>query len=342
MLHFDFPVRGISVSKDDAVRITDTIAFIRTAAVPPMHNAKRAIVADILRDRNAAGLIPSTASPTMSQGSNYAVLGRDAVVETRQYRRAIILIRMALENADRSVAGPETANIPEANLPAALGLHLDALTTTLADLNVKLAQLQANPLAFLAANAFNMVGAAMSGVMPYGFFCDPLDNKYQFAPIASVGNLPCVEIDVFQLHVQPYASLARTNRANPPGGESLDVVGSTVHGADFMVTTQLTGCAIVYYHNAGNLVAAHVQPTGIVAETACTNLRADATLSLAPGNAFTAVFGPQNPKGVSVNNYLKQGAYNYCIGVRIGGTWGLYAQQRAPGANGNRISWQIS
>lgn len=330
------------VSKDDAVRITDTIAFIRTAAVPPMHNAKRAIVADILRDRNAAGSLPSTASGAMSQGSNNVLLGRDAVQETRHYRRAIILIRMAFENCDRSVASPETANIPDANLPAALGLRLDAYVTTMADLALNLAQLRANPLAFLAANSFNMVGASISGVMPYGFIFDPMMNMYCLAPIASVGNLPASPIDVFQLHVQPYASLATVNRPNPPGGQSLTVAGSVVHGADLMVTTQLTGCAIVYYHNVGNLIAAHVQPTGIVAETACTNLRADATLTLAPGNAFTAVFGPQNPKGVNVNNYQKQGAYNYCIGVRTGGTWGLYAQQRAPGLNGNKLSWQIS
>ncbi|WP_411281115.1 hypothetical protein [Gemmatimonas sp.] len=331
------------MSKDDAVRITDTIAFIRTATVPPMHNAKRALVADMLRDRDAAGLIPNTASAAMSQGSNSALRGRDAVLETRQYRRAIILIRMALENADRSVAPPATAIIPDANLSAALGLHLDAVTTTIADLTTKLAQLQAHPLQFLAANAFNMVGASTSGVMPYGFIFDPLENKYHLAPIASVGNLPCVEIDVFQLHVQPYASLATTDRPVPPGGQSLHVAGTVVHGADLMVTTQLTGCAIVYHHHAGSLVAAHVQPTGIVAETACTNLRAgDTTLSLAPGNAATAVFGPQNPKGVNVNNYQKQGAYNYCVGVRIGGTWGLYAQQRAPGNGGNKLSWQIS
>lgn len=330
------------MSKDDAVRISDTIAFIRTAAVPPMHNAKRAIVADMLRDREAAGLIPNTASPAMSQGSNTAIRGRDTVVESRHYRRAIILIRMALENSDRSIAPPATANIPDANLPAALGLYLDSITTTITELTLKLAQLQANPIAFLAAHAFNMVGAPASGVMPYGFIFDPLEKKYHLTPIAKVGNLPCVEIDVFQLHVQPYASLATTARPNPPGGQSLNVAGTVVHGANLMVTTQLTGCAIVYYHNIGNLVAAHVQPTGILAETACTNLRADGTLTNAPGNAKTAVFGPQNPKGVDVNNYQKAGGYNYCIGVRIGGTWGLYAQQRAPGAGGNTQSWQIS
>lgn len=296
----------------------------------------------MLRDREAAGGIGTLVSPAMSQGSNLTVFGRGAVVETRQYRRAIILIRMVLRNSDHSVAPHETASIPDANLAAELGAQLDAVTTAIADLDTKLAQLQADPLTFLAGNAFNMVGAPTSGVMHYGFFVDPQDWKYTLAPANLVGNWAYVPIDVFQLHVQSYASLAKTVRPNPPGGESLQVVGTAVHGASLMVTTQLTGCSVVYYHNGGNLVAAHVQPTGTVAETACTNLRADATLSQAPGNMVTSVFGPQNPKGVDPNNYQKAGAYNYCIGVRIGGTWELYAQQRAPGVGGNRISWKIT
>lgn len=136
-------------------------------------------------------------------------------------------------------------------------------------------------------------------------------------------------VDVFQLSVQPYAGLGKTNRPIPPGGQSLNVLGSIAHGADLMVTTQLTGCAIVYYLNGANLVVAHVQPTGgIGAEAMCTSLRADATLSNAPGQAVTGVFGAQAVKGGDPNNYQKAGHYNYCIGVRIGGSWDLYAQQR--------------
>ncbi len=330
------------MSKTDAVRIADTIAFIRTAAVPPANTIMRDTVADMLRDRDQAGLIGTMVAPAMSQGSNYAVIGREAVQETRHYRRAIILIRMVLQNSDRSVAPRETAALLDANLPQVLGTYLAQVLTTQADLQTKLALLKANPSQFLSQNAFNMVGEATSGVMHFSFFFDPLDGKYQLSLNTRANNFVLEPVDVFHLHVQSYASLAKTNRPVPPGGTSLKVVGTVVHGADLMVTTQLTGCSVVYHHNAALLVAAHVQPVGIVAESACASLRADGTLTQAPGNAITGVFGPQVPKGVDPNNYQKAGAYNYCVGVRTGGTWHLYAQQRAPGVGGNMLSWQIT
>ena len=110
-----------------------------------------------------------------------------------------------------------------------------------------------------------------------------------------------------------------------------------------MVTTQLTGCSIVYYLNGATLVAAHVQPTGgIDAEAMCTNLRADATLSNAPGLAVTGVFGAQAPKGADPNNYQKAGNFSFCIGVKIGGAWNLCAQQRTRGVGGAKVAWTIA
>jgi hypothetical protein len=331
------------MSKDEGVRITDTINFIRTAAVPAAHNAKRATVADLLRDYDADGHIADTVSPAMSQGSNYAILGRDEVKENRHYRRAIILIRMALQNADRSVAPRDVSQIGDANLPNELGNSLGQIHATLHDLTTKLALLKSNPISFLSNNTFNMVSAgatAPSGVADYVFYYDTLNSQYNLAPEATVKNWAAVSIEVFHLHVQPYAGLARTQG---PNGQSLDVVGNAAYGADLMVTTQLTGCSIVYYLNGATLVAAHVQPTGgIDAETMCTNLRADATLSNAPGLAVTGVFGAQAPKGVDPNNYQKAGNFNFCIGVRIGGTWNLCAQQRTRGVGGAKVAWTIA
>jgi len=330
------------MSKDEGVRITDTINFIRTATVPPAHNAERATVADLLRDRYNDNRIDVTVSPAMSQGGNLAIFGRDQVKENRHYRRAIILIRMALQNAHHTVAPAAVSQITDANLPTELGSSLNQVTTTLQDLTTKLALLKSNPVTFLSNNTFNMIGDATSAPVQYEFFYDVLGNQYNLGPKRSVGPWAAVPIDVFQLSVQPYAGLAKTNRPNPPGGQSLDVVGVIANGADLMVTTQLTGCAIVYYLNGANLVVAHVQPTGIVAETMCTNLRADARLSNAPGQAVTAVFGAQAVKGADPNNYKKAGYFNYCIGVRSGGTWDLYAQQRQPGLGGAKLAWKIT
>ncbi|AHG93636.1 hypothetical protein J421_6101 (plasmid) [Gemmatirosa kalamazoonensis] len=330
------------MSKDDAVRLTDTIAFIRGAAVPPVHQAKRATVADILRDRDNAGQISSIISPAMSQGANWAVTGRDEAKDQRHYRRALILIRSVLLGVDRNTAALEAGQITDAAaLPAALGNTLADVTGLIDDCTAKLAELKAHPLTFLSRNKLQVAGMPTSSQCTYNFYFDRLNDTYNFSPPNSVANWVNITEPVYQLHVQQYAGLAR---AKTVGDDSRTVVGNMVHGADLMVTTQLTGCAVVYYRNGASLIAAHVQPGAANAEAMCTDLRANARLTLAP--AITGIFGAQNPKGVDPNNYLKAGFYNYCIGVRHGGSWDLYAQQR-PRSYGDAIgaaidSWKIT
>ncbi len=332
------------MSKSDATRITDTIGFIRTAGVPIAHAAKRATVADLLRDRDAEHRIPSTISPAMSQGSNYTVVGRDEVQEQRHYRRAIILIRAALLGADRNFAAGEVNQLTDAALPAALGSVLDEVTTRQAELTLKLAQLKADPVGFLTHHGINIVGAPASGPMDYDFYFDSL-NQLNVLTLKEQNQIwVSVEVNVFHLHVQKYAGLGAVPKQG--GGQWLDVDGTVVVGApDLMVTTQLTGCAVVYYLSGANLVAAHVQPSATVnAEAICTNLRAGARLSKAPGQAVSGVFGAQLAKGGDPKNYLKVGNNNYCIGVRTGGVWNLYAQQRPGGLaiGGAKLGWKIT
>lgn len=283
------------MSKNDATRLTDTIAFIRGAGVPAAHANKRAAVADLLADRDAAHRIPDTISPAMSQGSNLAIVGRDQVQAVRHYRRAIILVRAALLGADRNFAAGEVNQIADAGLPAALGNVLDEVTSRLTDLNLKLTQLRTDPVAFLTNNSFNMVGAATSGPMDYDFYYDTLNHLYVLTLKEQNQIWASVEVNVFHLHVQKYAGLGKVAKA---GGQWLDVDGTVVVGApDLMVTTQLTGCAIVYHLNGANLVAAHVQPSADVnAEAICTNLRADGRLSKAPGQAVTGSSVPSSPR----------------------------------------------
>jgi hypothetical protein len=232
--------------------------------------------------------------------------------------------------------------ITDANLSTTLGSDLDQVTTRLQDLNAKLVQLKTNPVTFLTGNSIQVTGVNTSGGMNYGFYFDTLSNVYNLMPDANIATWVSVVEPVYHVHVQQYTSLAKTNKPTPPGGEWLNVVGNTVAGADLMVTTQLTGCSVVYYLNGGTLVAAHVQPSGATnAETMCTNLRAHAKLSSSPGQAVTGVFGAQAVKGLDTNNYVKAGFYNYCVGVKAGGVWNLYAQQR-PRSYGASVAAAIS
>ena len=73
-------------------------------------------------------------------------------------------------------------------------------------------------------------------------------------------------------------------------------------------------------------------------------LRANSRLTHAPN--LTGIFGARTPRGGDPLNYTRDGFYNYCVGVRSGGAWHLYAQQR-PKAYGNHVNaaidaWQIA
>lgn len=328
--------------KDDAVRISDTIAFIRTATVPNAHLPKRKIVADMLRDREQANTIANNISPAMSQGSNYTIIGRESVQEVRHYRRAIILIRSVLLNIDRNDAARDAGLVPDANVAAELGNVLALVTTCIDDLTAKLALLKSQPLQFLLHYSLQVVTAPMSQTYDYGFYYDSLNQVYTFCLEDAVGSYAYIVERVFQVHVQKYAALP-TVAGQGNAAPVRTIAGAVVNGADLMVTTQLTGCAIPFHRNGATLVAAHVQPAG-KAEDMTADLRANGRLTMAPD--MTGVFGATAPKGNSVLNYQKDGFYNYCIGVRIGGSWHLYAQQR-PKAYGNHVgaaldAWLIS
>jgi hypothetical protein len=321
------------MSKDDAVRISDTIAFIRTATVPIADLPKRKIVADMLHDREQANKIATNISPAMSQGSNYAIKGRDSVQEHRHYRRAIILIKSVLLNVDRNDSARDAGLLPDAGVAAELGNVLAQVTNCIDDLHAKLALLKVQPLQFLLHNNLQVVTAPLSQPYDYAFYFDSLNQVYTFCLEDAVGSYAYILEPVYHVHVQKYAALptvAGQNQAAPVR----KIPGTVVHGADLMVTTQLTGCAIPFYLNGATLVAAHVQPAGM-AETMTTDLRDNGLLTMATD--MTGVFGAQAPKGTSALNYQKDGYYNYCIGVRSGGQWHLYAQQR-PKAYGNHVN----
>ena len=329
------------MTKDDAVRISDTIAFIRTATVPNAHLPKRQVVADMLHDREQRNSIQNNISPAMSQGSNNAIIGRADAQEHRQYRRAHILIRSVLLNVDRNEAAREAGQLNDANLATSLGNLLAEVTTYVDDLTTKLALLQAQPLQFLLHSKLQVVTAPLSKVYDYAFYLDRLNAIYTFCLPGSVGSYAYIDVKVFQVHVQQFAALPVVARQ---GGEPLrTIAGAVVHGADLMVTTQLTGCAIPFHLNGATLVAAHVQPAGM-AEDMTSTVRANGQLTQAPN--LTGVFGARPTKADDPLNYVKDGYYNYCIGVRKGGSWDLYAQQR-PRAYGNNVNaalaaWKIT
>jgi hypothetical protein len=150
--------RGMSMGKDDAARIADTIDFIRDATVPQQYMRHRYTVADMLRDRDIAGTISTLVSPALSQGRDFGVFHRDQRHADRQYRRSISLIRMLLQGGDPSIVPGETDQIFDDDLPSTLGTCLSQVTTTLLNNKRAIEQLKTDPLRFLTNNALNMSG----------------------------------------------------------------------------------------------------------------------------------------------------------------------------------------
>ena len=114
------------------------------------------------------------------------------------------------------------------------------------------------------------------------------------------------------------------------------------YAADLTVTTQLTGCSIIYdlSGDRSNMVAAHVRPTGTTGPLLCQALRAGAALSNAIGGGAGGVFGAVGAR--EQNGYVMAEGACYFIGVRVGGAWELHGQQYAVGAPlAAPRTWQI-
>ncbi len=328
--------------KDWQDRIRDTIAFIDSAAVNSSSD-KRVPIAAVLHRQNWQGQIPQAVSDAMSQGPNKAIRHRDAATTQRKYRRAILLIQVQLLNQPVAAATNAVGSIPDGGLKTSLGTALGTAYTRLAQpLQNALQGLVANPGNWLAHNKIQMVRTVnVNGPAPYRFYYAEADNRYVFTTPAEAADKVTIPLTVYHVDVQPYTSVS---------GHLGAVAGVAIAGAhQFMVTTQLSGCSIMYQLDAAraNMVAAHIQPGGPAGSAGrhyslVTTLRGGA-LAAAPHGGASGVFGAS--KGGTTDDYDPEelpARHTFCIGVKTPNGWELHCQRHNTGRPAEApLHWRI-
>ena len=148
---------------------------------------------------------------------------------------------------------------------------------------------------------------------------------------------------VYHVDVIPYTNV-QNNLAAIPGER---VTNSTV-----MITTQLTGCSVMYETDAGrhHLVVAHIQPGGNPGGLGrgynlAPNLRAFGGFSngLHGPGVVRNVFG--SSQGMGVNDYDPAAVpvrQTYIIGILHNGAWELHCQRHDIfNVNGVPVTWRV-
>jgi len=322
-------------------RFADTVAFIRTMTGPgnlPVLTAPA--VADLLD--SFQGAIPPIVDNAMSQG-------RQGTDLTRKYRRAMTLVLCVVNNTLAAQARQAVGLIPDAGLHAALVQMLKDVHTIYGGrvLGPVADRLRHNPLQFLTNNRIKLGRGEMttSGATPYELSWDTNARLYLLEPPNNVHHFVHAKVPGFNIHVQKYADIK--NQINA-------INGATVAG-DLALTTQLSGCTIVYRVTGGNLTVAHINPDADVRQQVPQNLAAftnapigvlqtqrlarDGNLANTAGTlgVFGMVGGPGETgmrmlgaRQVRAHGYTDQLGNAYFLGVKLGGNWHLYAQQNFP------------
>jgi hypothetical protein len=269
--------------------VADTIFYLNTATIAPT-------TADHLRTPVAEWLEEIIFSPAIEQALNQIPAGTGNAYKSR---RAMILILCGLNNVPLASAKQAVAQYADNALPAALGKMLQDVERVSVPRRLLPASnsFLTNPSAFLAINRVRTTSGALVGSGPTAFdFSWAVHSKmYLFEP---PGN-PTMHITVpngFNLGTTKFQTIGNLGQ----------ITGEVAQGS-YVLTTQLSGCSIIYSVNAGNLVVAHVWPDAAV----------DNNVPLAVSQAVGG-----SPRGVVLGmRMIHEGGFSNPV---VGGTFGVF------------------
>jgi hypothetical protein len=288
-------------------------------------------------------------SPAVETALSKLTTGTDAV---RKTRRAMLLILAALRKVNVRQAR-EAADVPrDAEVDTALArMLLEVERVCLPGrLGPVALDLLGTPATFLATTRIKTGSGSLnaSGTTPFELSWNPVSQIYSF-------DAPNNAVDRFHVTVPGCYNIAATRFSTI--GNLAQINGAVVQG-NLGLTTQLSGCSILYSVNGGNLVVAHVWPddgalvkTGLPPAVALAVNAADPagvvlTLRMAhegdlanrlAGGTF-GIFGMVNsvadigPRSLGPNNVRTHGYADtlgnaYFVAVLIAGNWQLFGQQ---------------
>jgi hypothetical protein len=318
--------------------VADTIFYLSNATVVPL-------AAEDLRNPVAFWLGELIISPAVELALNQIPVAPGNAYKSR---RAMVLILCAINNALIPMAKAAVAQYKDIELPAKLGIMLmdvkrDALPKRLLPV---MQSFLTNSAHFLA---HNRVRIGSSGSLPsaptvFELSWSPVKKMYIFDPPGGM--------EAMHINVQGGYNLG-TTKFHTIG--NLDQIAGSVAQGSFVLTTQLSGCSIVYSVNGGNLVVAHVwpddavktnvplavtqavggQPLGVILGM---RLIHEGGLSNPVNGGAFGVYGMVNsandvglrrlgPNNVRMHGYSDTYGHAYFIGISIGGNWHLFGQQ---------------
>ena len=341
------------MSKDSDQRLLDTIRFIEHDAQLVQNGAYRADVAAACRQwkQSASAKQLEQVSGLISQGWT-----ADGDVK-RKYRRALGLLYHAgqalqwnnftgvsdttLERlqsaatAERSVRGADFA--------AQLDLAIEVFLGTISHqgfLDDRFFELKATPLAFLKRHRLKISGAA-GGAQSYKFYQYIDNGQVTYGLQKNKPNECRYDRSVKVINV-PASSFRDTKQKT---GGLQKIAGTEVPNDGecvFMTTTQFTGCSFCMQACGDGLVAAHMDPEGVVKKTGLTGpgIRSELNKGFAFDDATVegklsgkaVVFGCKENGDDGWGYEQANRNYMTIIGVLLNGGWELFSQFNASDA----------
>ena len=270
------------MSKKAATRITETLTMIDQA--PDLTAPLRAQIVALVntnfpRLTAAEQLAYSQLSSEMSVKTQIAAGVQKGKSPAREKRRAVYLLWLAIGKAQNN----DLAIKPRAKL--AMSMPTTALDAAFSEVMLKAAvvasaagaqhvfqELSAHPVRFITQHRIMVLGLPAGGdrfstapngnyqnVLTFHFQYDVVNDRFELrgglSPVLGASH-------AFTTVSVPAVHWTQVPGAGPAPCNFAGVLGCELAGANFMVTTQFTGCAFSWTNHGGLLRASHVSPSG--------------------------------------------------------------------------------
>ena len=277
--------------KNARTRLNAVLAYIGNLNLPGVMNAGgiAQVHAFATAFVNAAFPVgPNDPTPAVRKFSEKMALGTiyqaNDTAPDRQRLRAIFLLKAAVLHASSGVASnydtlplPRTYANPQAMLADELWkarLCWGQANASTAPHQQMLQYIRNNCLAFMATNKLRIYGSthqAVNGmgnptdqnVQNFRFCFSPASDRYEFWPPGG-GPASAYTVAVASVVAKHWSQVP--GRGNTPlplvgaGATFANIHGTELGGANIMLTTQFTGCALCLKTGGGNVYAAHISP----------------------------------------------------------------------------------
>jgi hypothetical protein len=269
-------------SKSDKERITETVTMIGRA--PDLTGPIRAQIVAFVNTQfprltAADKLAYAQLSSDMSVKRNIATGVQKGSEPEREKRRAVYLLWMAIgkaQNIDLFIK-PRAAQ--------AMSMGTAALDDAFSDAMLKAAvvaspagaqwaytELSAHPKKFISRHRIIVLGSAAGGdrfsTAPNGNYQNVLTFDFRYNAgedrfeLGAVADATLGASHAFQTVSVPAVHWSQVPGAGPAPCNFAGVLGCELAGANFMVTTQFTGCAFNWTTHLGVVRASHISPSG--------------------------------------------------------------------------------